>query len=167
MGPSFHECLMLLHLAQKSVSLYYDHSEQFMLTVLMIICHYLFSPLWISTSHPTESLLFPNCYLFMHTFQLQPAGVKIVLFRARSPPALAGGGGVVVVWRYVTGATPDSAKTQTVTASRHRRKFQYHIWLRTRTPPPPLEIQTNLREVWSWIIAEKAPTRAFSWLKED
>ena len=92
MGPSFHECLMLLHLAQKSVSLYYDHSEQFMLTDLKIICHYLFSPLWISTSHPTESLLFPNCYLFMHTFQLQPAGVKIVLFRARSPPALAGGG---------------------------------------------------------------------------
>ena len=69
---------------------------------------------------------------------------------------------LVVVWRYVTGATPDSAKTQTVTASRHRRKFQYHIWLRTRT----LELKTNLREVWSWIITEKAPTRAFSWLKE-
>ena len=28
-----------------------------------------------------------------------------------------------------------------------------------------LELQTNLREVLSCIIMEKAPTRAFSWLK--
>ena len=30
-----------------------------------------------------------------------------------------------------------------------------------------LELQTNLREVWSWIITKKAPTRAFSWLKVE
>ena len=27
------------------------------------------------------------------------------------------------------------------------------------------ELGTNLREVWSFTISEKAPTRAFSWLK--
>ena len=29
-----------------------------------------------------------------------------------------------------------------------------------------VELQTNLREVQSCIITEKAPTRAFSWLQE-
>ena len=28
-----------------------------------------------------------------------------------------------------------------------------------------VELETNLREVWSFIITDKAPTRAFSWLK--
>ena len=30
---------------------------------------------------------------------------------------------------------------------------------------PPVELKTNLREVWSFTITERAPTRTFSWLK--
>ena len=70
------------------------------------------------------------------------------------PPA----SGVSPPWRGQSGNVWGLRREHEVMATKW--VIRYHICIQ-----PPLELQTYLREVWSFTITEKAPTRSYSWLK--